>query len=483
MLTAADVTALQAENTALRAPNAALRAATTTLQQQLAGVQEQLAGVQEQLAAAQAQIEKLEAQLHAPPAWVKPNSAKPAPKPRRKRAPAHNRARRRDPAPTRIVQHAADTCPDCGYPLRGQSLARRRQVIDLPPPMPVDVTEHQLIKRWCPHCEHWVAPADPLRGVVLGRGRLGVRLTALIAYLRVSLRLPVRVIVHYLRTMHQLTISSGEIVELLHRLRTHLQADVDALRAAARASPHLHGDETGWREGGQNGYIWAFSTPDSAGDGAVRYYEYDKSRGAAIVQRRLHGFQGVLSSDFLGSYNIYAGPHQRCWVHLLRDVPELKERHAADAEILAWAQGVRALYDAAHALVDRAVPPSPEEREALYVQLVEQAHELGLKYSNAQQFKGHPCYGLSKRLLRHEGELFQFVLVAGLSDNNNQAERSIRPLVVVRKISRGSRSAAGTKTRMGLFSLLETWRMRGRNPFEELLQRLQNPPQPPLPQI
>ena len=74
---------------------------------------------------------------------------------------------------------------------------------------------------------------------------------------------------------------------------------------------------------------------------------------------------------------------------------------------------------------------------------------------------------LSKRLLRHEDELFQFVLIDGLSADNNLAERSIRPLVVIRKISGGSRSAEGTKTRMALASLFETWQARGLNPFEE----------------
>jgi hypothetical protein len=369
MFTAADVTALQAENTALRAQNAALRAEIATLQQHLATVQEQLTAAQEQLGAALTQIAHFEAQLPAPPAWVKPKTPKPAPKPRRKRAPQHNHARRRDPAPTRVVQHAADTCPDCGYP------------------------EHQLIKRWCPHCARWVRPPAPLAGGVLGQGRIGVRRTARIASLRFSLRLPVRVIAAYLRTLHQVRLSTGAIVELLHRLRTHLQADVEALRAQARASPLLHGDETGWREGGQNGYIWAFSTPDSAGPAAVRYYEYDPSRGAGVVQRLLHGFAGILSSDFLGSYDIYAGRHQRCWVHLLRDLHELKERQAADADVVAWAQAVRELYDAAHRLLDRAAPPRPEERQRRYVQLVAQAHELGLRYSDAKHFKGHHVTG------------------------------------------------------------------------------------------
>jgi hypothetical protein len=85
---------------------------------------------------------------------------------------------------------------------------------------------------------------------------------------------------------------------------------------------------------------------------------------------------------------------------------------------------------------------SQADREARYVQLTAQSHALGLRYA---QVKGHPCKALCQRLLRHEDELFQFVLVDGLSADNNQAERSIRPLVVIRKISGGSRSDAGNQ--------------------------------------
>ena len=31
-------------------------------------------------------------------------------------------------------------------------------------------------------------------------------------------------------------------------------------------------------------------------------------------------YQGHLVSDFYGGYNHLPGPHQRCWVHLLRDL-------------------------------------------------------------------------------------------------------------------------------------------------------------------
>jgi transposase len=175
-----------------------------------------------------------------------------------------------------------------------------------------------------------------------------MRLASLVAYLRTTSRLPIRLIRSYLQTLHGLIISTGEIVELLHRLRQATQAAVTELQAQARASPLLHGDETGWREDGQPGYIWSFSTPGSNG---MRYYEYDHSRSRLVVKRILGGvFQGVLSSDFYDAYNVDAGKHQRCWVHLLRDLHTLKERHAQNEPIVRWAQDVRALYDEAQVM-------------------------------------------------------------------------------------------------------------------------------------
>jgi transposase len=431
-------------------------------------LKQQLAQVLQQLAAAEQRIAELEHQHTDPPPFVKPNRPKStAPKPKRKkRAPEHNHGRPRM-VPTRRVEHALDRCPDCHYRLQGHSLDYTREVIELPEPQPVEVIEHRVIKRFCPHCQRWHSPKLNLEGQVLGQGRIGVRIASLIAYLRSTLRLPIRRIQAYLRTLHQLVLSTGELVKLLHQVRRTLQGHIDGLKQQARASPILHGDETSWRENGQNGYIWAFSTP---GDEAVRYYEYDSSRGQAVLKRILGGkFHGHLVSDFYCGYNEYAGKHQRCWTHLLRDLHELKEGHEQDVDVVGWALAVRALYDDAQAWLATEQQPSQAARESEYVELTSRSHALGLSYAKTYQ---HPCCALAKRLLRHEDELFQFVLVEGLSADNNLAERSIRPLVVIRKISGGSRSDEGTKTRMGLASLFETWHARKLNPFDECFKLL-----------
>jgi transposase len=155
-------------------------------------------------------------------------------------------------------------------------------VIELPPPQPVAVIEHQVVKRWCPHCERWRSPQLDLSGPVFGQGRIGVRVAALVAYLRTTLRLPVRQVQTYLATWHDLHLSVGEIVELAHDVRQQLQGQADPLLEQVRQQRVVHQDETGWRENGRNGYIWATV---SDGPAAVRYYEYSASRSHRVALR------------------------------------------------------------------------------------------------------------------------------------------------------------------------------------------------------
>ncbi len=323
-----------------------LEAEVAVLRAEVAALKEQVAQLLAANAQLRAQLDKFQSE---PPSFIKPNTAKSKDKaekqPRRKRAKDQNGARRREQNPTATIQHKVEQCPTCRYPLQHPQLALRRQVIELPPPAPVEVTEHQLYKSWCPRCEKWHQAHVDLSTQVIGQSRMGVRITSLIAYLRTSLRLPVRLIREYLHSVHNLLISTGEIVDLLHRAAQadKVQQAIQVIQERVRNSPIVHGDETGWREGGHNGYIWCFCTPDGE-----RYYEYDKSRAGAVVKRILGSqFKGTLVTDFYAAYNDFPGEHQRCWVHLLRDVHKLKEEHKDNQEVLEWANRLRSLYDTA----------------------------------------------------------------------------------------------------------------------------------------
>jgi hypothetical protein len=421
------------------------------------------------LAEALKRIEELERGQKQPPAFVKPKRQKSAKerRPRKKRAAEHNTSRKRM-TPTRQVRHALSHCPECQSELHGESLDYTREVIELPPPQAVEVIEHQVVKRWCPCCQRWRSPQLDLRGQVFGQGRIGVRIAALVVYLRTKLKMQVRPIQEYLRTLHNLELSIGEIVELTHTVRRELQGEMDTLLQDVRASAVTHGDETGWRENGQNGYVWGFL---GVAPQPVYYFVYHQSRASRIPQGilGLH-FRGHLISDFYAAYNVIRGPHQRCWVHMLRDLHELQEAHAKTADVQTWATSVRGLYDEGKTWLKEHLTPTDAECQAKYDDLVGRACALGEQYALTE----HPCRALAKRILRHQDELFQYVRHPGVPADNNAAERALRPLVIMRKISGGSRSAEGSQTRLTLFSLVSTWTARGLNPFFHCLDLLQS---------
>ena len=175
-------------------------------------------------------------------------------------------------------------------------------------------------------------------GVALGRQRLGVNLISRIATLREEGRLPIRSIQWYLRTVHQLRLSVGAIVSAIHQTAQQAQPAVAAILDRIRASPVVHADETGWRQNGNNGYVWTFSTPTE------RYF-LRRGRGKAVVDEALsESFSGVLVSDCYAAYHHYDGPKQRCWAHLLRDIHDLVALYPKDTALAQWAAAVHQLY-------------------------------------------------------------------------------------------------------------------------------------------
>ena len=82
---------------------------------------------------------------------------------------------------------------------------------------------------------------------------------------------------------------------------------------------------------------------------------------------------------------------------------------------------------------------------------------------------------LCRRVEKHIKELFVFVAEPEAPPDNNAAERSLRHLVVSRKVSGGTRSPQGTETKMTLASVFGTWRAQGLNPLTTCRQLLASP--------
>ncbi len=413
----------------------------------------------ERIAALEAEIERLRKDppsgvARAVPSYVRPSRPPKEKTERKKRSRSFVRHREE---PTRVVEHAVENCPDCGRKLSGGWVHRVRQVIEIPF-MPYSVTEHQMKGRYCGVCNKRHVASPDLSGVVLGRHRVGVRLMSLIGYLGEVCRVPKRTIQAMLQSIYGLHLSVGEIAELLHALARKGRAFYEGLWEAVRGSPCVNADETGWREDGVNGYVWSFSNSDT------RLYLRDQSRGHQVSEAALGEYKGILVSDFYGGYNYHLGEHQRCWVHFIRDLRELLDKHPSDAKVRAWIAKVMALYQKARDFKSE----KRRERVRARFRFQDRLVALGERYLGLDV----PQRVLAQRCVKYASELFTFVEHPNVPSENNAAERAIRPLVTARKVSGGTRSAKGSDTKMVLASIYGTWRIRNLDPLRECNQML-----------
>lgn len=158
-------------------------------------------------------------------------------------------------------------------------------------------------------------------------------------------------------------------------------------------------------------------------------------------------------------------------MHFLRDVHDLKEKYPQDESLSAWADSVKAIYERAVTWVASGPDPtfSPhqeqQERETSQHAFEQQLWQVCQPYLRTDV----PQHTLCERVERFLPELFVFVRVPGVPAYNNLAERSVRLLVITRKVSGGTRSPQGSQTRMSLASLFGTWSAQHLNPFHQCL--------------
>jgi transposase len=85
----------------------------------------------------------------------------------------------------------------------------------------------------------------------------------------------------------------------------------------------------------------------------------------------------------------------------------------------------------------------------------------------------HKLKNLKAHMLDYEHALFTCLTVDGIPSDNNRAERDLRPLVIKRKKSFGSKTEQGAKALEVVLSVVwSTWR-RDRATFWQYLQSLE----------
>jgi len=399
--------------------------------------------------------EHAEAKLRQP--RIKANTAETPPKERKKRD--TNTPRTKEPA-TREVRHVPTVCPECGRPLTGKATElRRRQVLDLALTR-YEAVDHVLCSCHCGYCDQRVVAQPTAEEIgALPHGRLSLGLMAYITNLSIGHRLPVDQIVCFLERVHGLHLSAGEIIAILHRVAEAGRDDLALVLAEIQSADYAHGDETGWREQGRNGYLWQLRTEDAC------YLTFEFTRSSQIPLLLLEAdYTGVLGRDFYSGFGPLSCRKQRCWVHYLRDLKELVAQHPeAEAFVLA----VRALYREARTVITQQGYAALPEADRIQQRLAFEQRAVALATPYTQR-EDAPERVLAQRILNFEAELFVFVECPTIPSENNAAERTFRPIVIARKICGGTRTAKGSLTKTTLLSLFVTWQLRGIDPLQAI---------------
>lgn len=399
------------------------------------------------------------------PSGMVPVYQKPAASSRKKKRGAkkgHPGSRRQ--VPERIdwqVAHRADRCPDCGGRLKRCQETRTRYTEDIPDIQP-EVTEHTIHRDWCPQCRKKVEP--PVAAALPG-STLGLRVLVLSAWLHYALGNTLSQIVEVFNFHLQLKITEGGLVQMWYRLQEILFAWYEQIREEALQSAVLHGDETGWRIDGKTNWLWCFSNQ------ALTYFMIDRSRGSpALAKFFLEEFAGTLVTDFWGAYNaVVCAARQTCLVHLLRELEQTDQYKSPGEHWPVFAKKLRRLLGDAIRLWRRKGELTAEaydsRRERLHARLAEM---IDADWQDAHARR------LIKRLRRHQNDLLTFLDQDGVPFDNNLAERSIRPAVILRKNSYGNRGQRGADCQAVFMSVFRTLKQRGHDPIRTTIDALTN---------
>lgn len=397
-----------------------------------------------------AELEELVRKLSVPD-FVKPDRNAESRRRKRKQARGAREGHEAKNRPTpevvdEVVEATAKKCPDCNDAL-GAPVEVRERVIETVVPGHV-VTKRLREARYRCKCGMRVQARAP---DALPGERFGVQVMLLVAYYA-SDGMSFRKIQRALETAYGLRISLGALEGLRTRLAEALGPRYERLRLELQASRSVNADETSWPIDGENHWLWTFTTPD------IAYFTVRRSRGANVVLDTLEDYGGVLGSDFWAAYNTPFYRKQKCLVHLQRELREVSDRRKTPKDAEWWAfrkKLVRVVHDGVRA---RERITNPETRA-----LAADRFDARVRALANASYADKDAARIAKLLRKHDGELFTFLREEGIDSNNNRAERGLRPSVVTRKTSFGSRSTTGADATAVLQSVIHTARLRGQN--------------------
>lgn len=438
-------------------------------------LQEQVAALLRRIAELEAEVERLSRKGYKP----QPNrkaAAKSKKQDRRTKEHREHPGQFREPPkleelpPDQVQRHEVqlDQCPCCGsHELRPTGQVDEHVVVDIPEPKP----EYQCYRRHEVECQACGKKSQGRADLELPGSHLGPRVRLFNIYARGHLGISLGKGCDFLEQWWGISLSRAGALGHLKWGGKLFEPVVTRLLELLSQSKLVHGDETGWRINGKNVWCWCLSNPE------IAVYLIKHSRGSDVLREALgDSLPGVLVCDFYSAYNFLDAKKQRCLVHLLRELHDLRDK-VPPLCVQKHLQPLTELFQDAIALAKRRDQLTTRGYDAKCNAIYERFGELATARSTNKHVQR-----ILKRLNKYVDELFTFLEMTGVPADNTPAERDIRSVAAVRADGGVNRTDWGAKAFATIKSVIRTCHKQRRNFLDYSLSLLRAlPTSPPLP--
>ena len=348
------------------------------------------------------------------------------------------------PAKLRVLRHVRPkyACPSCRTGIHTAPLP--------PQPIPKSLASPTLLAH--------VAVSKYADGLPLYRQEA--------MFQRLGIDLPRSSLAHWM-------VKTGELVQPL----------VNLLRDDLLASGFVQCDETRYqvlKEPGKaatsQSYLWVQLAPEPG----VVLYDYDASRSAEVPKRLLAGFEGFLQTDGYEGYGAIGQEpgitHVGCWAHARRKFDEAlkaqkssakKKRSLQESKALQGLAFIQKLYK-----IERQIREKPPDEIHRIRQERSRPVMERLRGWLTEAIPRVPPQSLTGKALAYlDGQWPKLIRVledGRLPIDTNRVENAIRPFVVGRKNWLFADTVRGAQASANLYSLIETAKANGLEPFAYL---------------
>lgn len=259
--------------------------------------------------------------------------------------------------------------------------------------------------------------------------------------------------------------------------RDWLQPLVELMRQKLLQDKYLHADETTVQvlneEGRKNttdSYMWVYSSGQHA-EHPIRIFEYQPGRSRKYPEAFLKDFKGYLHSDAYTGYEKIPGITRcLCWSHVRRKFVDALPKDVHRPEATLASQGItycNKLFEIEKSLEEL----SSKERKAERLKQEKPVLEAFWAWIDSVKDKVLPKSKLSEAIYyaqKHKEELMNYLKDGNCSISNNLAENSIRPFTIGRKNWLFSGSPKGAAASAAVYSIIESAKANGLNPYKYL---------------